>query len=696
MGTHLELIVTRIGAAQGPVELDYILKGDSVGVMRFDRVPLESDPAGYFQRHLHHLGGKRSTPESSEARTIGLRAAGATLFQRLLPELLREVLWEQKDEAESLEVISDELSIPWELMRFAGRRADRLAQGPFFAEQFVMTRWVTQVSRIQRLPFQRIAVVIGDQSGLHCVDDERRELGELANAGRRRIDDIPSSFSAVFSKLAAGEHDGWHFIGHGAASGVDSDLWRFDLADGTSLHPGDLSGEAWGLGEVAPLVFLNACETGQGGRTLTGAGGWASAFVQAGAGAFVGSLWEVPDRSAKRFAIAFYRAFLSGQAIGAAMRQARQAVRSDDDPTWLAYVLFAHRDAVCREVAVETREGYARPPAKPADAAVTALGSEAGESAPPSSPRDLVQPAGSASWPISPQLERLAELAASHSTARRGSGTSGQPPRVSLGGATRAPGGEHEGTTSADRHHPWSPRPGDQRLHDVDSSLLLYVPGGEYTLGADDINDWTRPVHRVHLAPFWIARHPVTNEQYGRFLAAHPGAAPPEFWQDERFNTPQQPVVGVSWEDAEAYCRWVGLALPSEAQWEAAARGTEGRTYPWGDEPPEPRHANFGGRLGATSPVDAHPHGAGPFGTLDQAGNVWEWCADSWSLTAYRQRGEGAWNPVTRGDTSMRVLRGGSWVNPGRDLRAAYRDRATARLRFNTQGFRCVLPVEGY
>jgi formylglycine-generating enzyme required for sulfatase activity len=281
---------------------------------------------------------------------------------------------------------------------------------------------------------------------------------------------------------------------------------------------------------------------------------------------------------------------------------------------------------------------------------------------------------------------------------RAGTADSGPPRAVRFGGGAPAPPAAEAPSRpgAGPEGRPHSPRPGDQRLHEPDGSLLLYVPGGDYTLGADDINDWTRPVHRVHLGPFWIARHPVTNEQYARFLAVHAEHAPPEFWQDERFNGPQQPVVGVSCDDAEAYCRWVGLALPSEAQWEAAARGPEGRTYPWGDEPPEPRHANFGGRLGATSPVDAHPDGGGPFGTLDQAGNVWEWCADSWSLTAYRQRGEGAWNPVSQGETSMRVLRGGSWVNPGRDLRAAYRDRATARLRFNTQGFRCVLPSEPY
>lgn len=224
----------------------------------------------------------------------------------------------------------------------------------------------------------------------------------------------------------------------------------------------------------------------------------------------------------------------------------------------------------------------------------------------------------------------------------------------------------------------------------MDGTVLLYVPGGAYSVGAKDLGEWSRPVRTVILSPFWIARAPVTNEQYGRFLAANPDRPRPAFWEDPRFSGPQQPVVGVSWEEARAYCRWAGLELPTEVQWEAAARGPGGCRYPWGDEPPSPSHANFGNRLGATSPVDAHPLGAGPFGTLDQVGNVWEWCRDPWSSTAYRDRESRELDPIAQGDPSMRAVRGGAWINPANDLRAATRDRAGAQQRVKTQGFRCV------
>jgi len=237
---------------------------------------------------------------------------------------------------------------------------------------------------------------------------------------------------------------------------------------------------------------------------------------------------------------------------------------------------------------------------------------------------------------------------------------------------------------------PPGPPPGAERINEKDGTVLLYVPEGEYVLGAKDVHLWSKPVHRVRLSPLWIGKFLVTNEQYSRFLQENASYSKPAFWDDRRFNGPQHPVVGVSWDEAQAYCRWAGLELPSEAQWEAAARGMDERPYPWGKEPPTPRHANFGGACGGTTPVGAYPAGQGPFGTLDQSGNVWEWCADPWSATAYQMIEDGELDPVARGDKAVRSLRGGSWNNPAQDLRAGYRDRGTAKLRLNSQGFRCV------
>ncbi len=236
-------------------------------------------------------------------------------------------------------------------------------------------------------------------------------------------------------------------------------------------------------------------------------------------------------------------------------------------------------------------------------------------------------------------------------------------------------------------------RPGEERVNAIDGSVLLYVPAGKYTLGAADITSDEQPVHQVELSAFWLGKFAVTNGQYGKFLSANPQHAQPLFWKDPRFNDSRQPVVGVSWADAHAYCQWAGLALPTEAQWEAAARGKDQRPYPWGDEEPTEHHARFDLDLeqGKPAPVGSFLRGAGPFGTLDQAGNVWEWCRDLWVKDAYRDRG-GKADPCASGDehdeSAWRVVRGGSWVNRSRLLRAAIRSRGRARDRDLVVGFR--------
>ncbi|HEX9737005.1 MAG TPA: formylglycine-generating enzyme family protein [Thermoanaerobaculia bacterium] len=230
-------------------------------------------------------------------------------------------------------------------------------------------------------------------------------------------------------------------------------------------------------------------------------------------------------------------------------------------------------------------------------------------------------------------------------------------------------------------------------IHEKDGTVLVAVPGGLYTLGAEDLTELEQPLHRVRLSPFRIARHPVTNDQYRRFLEANPGYRKPAFWGEESFNGPRQPVVGVSWEDAAAYCKWAGLTLPTEAQWEAAARGADARRYPWGDEEPTPARANYATLAGKTTPVDDHPDGSGPFGTLDMAGNVAEWCADALDPEAYAKRQEGQLDPVAPlGEPSFRVLRGGSWLDRPSSLPAALRGRYWARLRRRFIGFRCAQP----
>ena len=250
-----------------------------------------------------------------------------------------------------------------------------------------------------------------------------------------------------------------------------------------------------------------------------------------------------------------------------------------------------------------------------------------------------------------------------------------------------------EETEGLDGAPPTKPTPGQEWTNPKDGSVLVWVPTGHYPMGGDKYNDET-PKHVVSLSGYWIGKFQVTNEQYGRYMQAT-GAGAPGKWSDGRFNRRRQPVVGVSWHDAMAYCDWAGLRLPSEAQWEAAARGADGRTYPWGEESPSSTRCNWNEEVGATTDVGSYPAGRGPFGTMDQAGNVWEWSFDVYDKGAYAKRGKSADDPIAAGSTNranedIRVSRGGGWGNGGAsNLRAANRGRGEPTGRNGGIGFRC-------
>jgi formylglycine-generating enzyme required for sulfatase activity len=201
----------------------------------------------------------------------------------------------------------------------------------------------------------------------------------------------------------------------------------------------------------------------------------------------------------------------------------------------------------------------------------------------------------------------------------------------------------------------------------------------------------------VTLSPFRTSRFPVTNLQYQRF-AEESGKAAPRHWVEGRIPEGKEhhPVVYVSWKDAEAYCSWLSrriqatsggvVQLPTEAQWEFAARGEEGRRYPWGGDEPTPEHANFGRNVGDTTPVGSYPRGATPAGIHDLAGNVWEWCRDWYGPYVESS----AKDPTGPAKGLKRVLRGGSFIIDPLILRGASRNDALPEFDFDHVGFRVV------
>ena len=162
---------------------------------------------------------------------------------------------------------------------------------------------------------------------------------------------------------------------------------------------------------------------------------------------------------------------------------------------------------------------------------------------------------------------------------------------------------------------------------------MVSIPRGEFTMGSNEHADEVR--HQVVLDAYLIDKYEASNARYKEFMNAtrHPA---PAYWDDPRLSQPNQPVVGVSWTDASAFCKWDGKRLPTEAEWERAAKGPEGDNhYPWGHKL-DPKKANYGQNVGRTMPVDSYPEGASGFGAYNMAGNVFEWVEDWYDPKFYK------------------------------------------------------------
>ena len=227
-----------------------------------------------------------------------------------------------------------------------------------------------------------------------------------------------------------------------------------------------------------------------------------------------------------------------------------------------------------------------------------------------------------------------------------------------------------------------------------DSAPMVLVPAGEFWMGLSEGEglDDEQPRHKVFLDAYYIDKYEITSERYAKFLAAT-GWEKPLNWH--RANFPEhgtRPVIGVSWSDADAYCRINGRRLPTEAEWERAARDENERKFPWGDTRPKPSVALFGQMTQFTydllKPIGSYPNGEGPYGTFDQAGNVAEWVQDWYDGEYYREGPER--NPQGPTTGQYKMTRGGSWSDMPVYLLSASR---TTKLPLTTRnafiGFRC-------
>lgn len=246
------------------------------------------------------------------------------------------------------------------------------------------------------------------------------------------------------------------------------------------------------------------------------------------------------------------------------------------------------------------------------------------------------------------------------------------------------------------------PAPADTNEHIWPTAApdsMVCIPGGLFWMGSDSGEIDERPLHRVELDTFYIDVVPITNAFYAQFLTqtAH---RTPKYWNDPRCNHPRQPVVGVSFDDALAFCQWrskkdtLSYRLPTEAEWEKAARGADKRFYPWGNDKPTPNHA--ANEIAERMPlIGMCALGASPYGVHDMVGTVWNWCIDKYDKNYYST--SPAKNPTGPLQGRHRVVRGGNWLflgccsgTPAYALRTTRRNAFHESMQKKSIGFRCV------
>ena len=312
----------------------------------------DKDPQAFFTNRLQRLSDLAAAiPDSTtDGRMVKeIEALGEGLFELLMPPPLQKIYWEQikplidKGELKTMLIISDEPWIPWELIKpyLWNDASNSEEKADFLVEQVALSRWLARPLP-PALEVTAAALVAPDVN-LASVQAETTFFTNLSSQRHVTLQGPLDERDKVIDSLRDGEFQLLHFATHGSFDAANADQSELTLADG-SLTPADLMGsDLRGIRMQRPLVFLNACHSGQVALSLTGLGGWADKFFrEARASAFVGTLWEVSDELAAEFAASFYSALAEGKTLGEALRGARREIREKEkaNPTWLAYSLY--------------------------------------------------------------------------------------------------------------------------------------------------------------------------------------------------------------------------------------------------------------------------------------------------------------------------------------------------------------------
>ncbi len=599
---------------------------------------------------LRSSGGPRRKALTKEETSV--KALGSAFFDFLLVGEVRALFYESRREAErgghglrlKLRMDAAELAaLPWEFLHDP-RNDDYLC----LASDTPLVRYLPVAQPLRPLmvtPPLRILGMVASPRSYEALDvaTEQKQLEQaLAVLQAQGLLELTwldgGSWRVLQREMRRSDWHIFHFIGHGG----------FDKSrDEGFLAFADERGEAERIyaGQLARLLdkqslrlaLLNACDGAKAGQ-LDIFSSTAAALARRSVPAVLAMQYEISDAAALEFSRSFYEALADGLPVDAAVTEARRSL------------------------------SFARPNSVEWGTPVLYMRATDG---------------------------RLFEWESSPAEAQRRREEEEQQKAKAAGGRSQVAGGEATAPVKTPAVAPTPQSPVPVRKSPIDFDWVT-IPAGEFTMGSDKkkdsmASDDEMPQHTLYLPEYRIARVPVTNAQYLRFVQATKYKTP-EHWKGGRIPDGKQehPVVNVSWHDAIAFCAWAGAQLPSEAEWEKAARGTDGRIWPWGNQPPDKSHCNFDNNVGDTTPVGAYPAGASPYGVLDMAGNVWEWTRSAWGSYPYKLED---WREnLNRKENDRRVLRGGSFPYYRNNVRCAYRYRYNPDYRVRDLGFRLLSP----
>lgn len=579
---------------------------------------------------------KIDSPEMEAARAFGTQLFDAAFGRQVATCLDRSIDAARMENARlrirlRLGDVPELTDLPWEYLHDSSLRRffSQSDQTPIV--RYLELPWNTPPLQVQA-PL-RILTIISDPSDVQQLDVEQewvrlnQALSDLTANNLVQVDRLDeASLPALQRQLRRTQYQILHFVGHGGFDPqTQTSVLIFEDEHGRSRRvDGDQLGTLLFDHPSLRLCLLNACEGARSDRTDLFSG-VAQRLVQQGLPAVIAMQFEITDDAAVTLCHEFYSALADGYPVDAALAEGRKSIYvQGNDIEWGTPVLYMRSD----------------------DGLLFTIDSTAAT-----------------------QVEAAATASEPSATIPEPSATDSEPsattPESSPALARQTPSREVESSTVLKPQLTKKP---------IDFEWL-HVSTGKFQMGGNGKYDG-KPVHTVAADGFYIAKTPITNQQYKIFVDAV-GYHMPKHWKDGHIPTGKEmhPVVHVSWCDALAFCQWADVRLPTEAEWEkAAAWDAETKTkriYPWGNQDPSRDLCNIGEfKIGDTTPVDRYPDGASAYGCLDMAGNVWEWTSTLWSDYPYDPH-DG--RESLEDTATARVVRGGSFDLNQRNARCAFR-----------------------